>query len=238
MERIVVAVADFMQSAEVEAALNHEKYEVQAQRNLTLLQANLRAIPPVLLILDSRLASQNTADLCQRIRRHINHLQMPILLLADKSSQAEIADFLEAGADDVLRCPFQVSELIARTRALIWRRQPRRNTTLRLGDDNRTIWLNECPIELTKMEFYLLRTLVQAGGKPLLAEDLMRLVWAGKPGNDDTALVRNHIRNLRRKIEVDADHPQFVISHHGFGYALQIQHVELGPAPSRATAHH
>ena len=59
------------------------------------------------------------------------------------------------------------------------------------------------------------------------ANDLLEKLWNYPPGGGDTALVRNHIRNLRRKIETNPDYPEIVVSLHGRGYTINAQVVDM-----------
>jgi DNA-binding response OmpR family regulator len=82
--------------------------------------------------------------------------------------------------------------------------------------------LNGATLALTPTEYALLDVLCSIPGSYLTAEDLLEQVWNYAPGKGDPALVRNHIRNLRRKMERDPDRPRIVASAHGRGYTIGI----------------
>ena len=88
--------------------------------------------------------------------------------------------------------------------------------------NERAIKLHGRPVELTPTEFDLLEVLSQQPGEYLTATELLQLVWHYPPGSGDPALVRNHVRNLRRKLENDPDRPRVVTSAHGRGYTLSV----------------
>jgi DNA-binding response OmpR family regulator len=77
-------------------------------------------------------------------------------------------------------------------------------------------------IDLTPTEYELLVALCQNPGEHMDATRLLEQVWHYPPGDGDPALVRNHVRNLRRKLEHDPDRPRIVTSAHGRGYAVSI----------------
>ncbi len=146
---------------------------------------------------------------------------VPILCVVNASSAQDVAQVLDSGGDDCLRKPFVVRELAARVRALL-RRKARPAAPLVLDPLNKAVQVHGRSVDLTPTEFDLLDALCQAQGEHLSASDLLEQVWNYPPGVGDPALVRNHVRNLRRKLERDPNRPRIVTSAHGRGYTVAI----------------
>jgi DNA-binding response OmpR family regulator len=106
--------------------------------------------------------------------------------------------------------------------------------SLRIFPDTMAVYVNDRCVELTQVEFDLLMFLCGAPNQLHSTQSLLSDVWQYPNGAGDTALVRNHIRNLRRKIEEDPDHPSIIQSRHGRGYAVRaavkIEHNAVGSA--------
>lgn len=179
---------------------------------------------PDVILLDITLTDMSGFDLCTRLRRLPCTDQTPILFISAYQSAQSVAQALDCGGDDYLRKPFAARELTARVRALLRRNRRRQfedGVTLQLDAINHTVTISKQSVLLTPTEFQLLEFLCHNIGENHSANDLLEKVWNYPPGSGDTALVRNHIRNLRRKIEVDPDHPSIILSLHGRGYMVR-----------------
>ncbi|CAG1008743.1 Response regulator MprA [Anaerolineae bacterium] len=174
---------------------------------------------PDLTILDLN----NSATACQKLRNIPGFNRVPILCLVGGSH--EVVTALDAGGDDCVRKPIIARELAARVRALLRRINREDGITLFLEVTSRQARLVGKPLDLTPTEFDLLDMLCQNPGVYLNASDLLQKVWSYPPGTGDPALVRNHIRNLRRKIERDPERPRIITSAHGRGYTISADFV-------------
>ncbi len=186
-------------------------YDQLRQHNVALIVLDLASFPG-----DSEL-------LCRRVRALPRAAQAALLCLVNGGAHA-VAQALDAGADDCLRrATLNSRELSARMRALLRRSRWISNTApLIVYAHERSVKLNGRTIALTPTEFDLLEVLSQQPGEYISAAELLERVWHYPSGSGDPALVRNHVRNLRRKLESDPDRPRLLISAHGRGYALSV----------------
>ncbi len=202
---------------------------IEAQDAQTALQL-ARKHHPDIIILALMLSDMSGYELCTRLRALPFVDSTPILFVSENSNATSAAQALQCGADDYLRTPFATRELNARVRALL-RRSPGRGhvgpTTVYINSDRQTVWINSRDIELTPTEFGLLDYLCRRASDLHTANDLLEKLWNYPPGGGDTALVRNHIRNLRRKVEDNPDYPEIIVSLHGRGYTINAPVVYL-----------
>lgn len=179
---------------------------------------------PDLVIVGSMATTADRVDVCQRLRSMDSLIATPILFLLNTLTAQEVARTLDAGGDDCIGKPIVARELAARVRALLRRRsRAMRRAQLILDSATEQASLNSRPLNLTPTEYALLDVLCQRPGEHISTADLLSRVWHYPPGMGDPALVRNHVRNLRRKLELDADHPRIVTSMHGRGYAINVE---------------
>jgi DNA-binding response OmpR family regulator len=178
-----------------------------------------------LLILDLSAERREMSHTCRRVRAMPQVAKAPILALLDDVSAQDMAHVLDAGGDDCLRRPNMTDrELAARVRALLRRQnRPSANATpLVLNLREKTAQLYGRAISLTPTEFELLVALCENPGEYVTAARLLQRVWNYPSGVGDPALVRNHVRNLRRKLEPDRARPRVLTSAHGRGYAVSV----------------
>jgi DNA-binding response OmpR family regulator len=206
-----------------EAILNEKccDHNLVCAETFEALCEQLRNYEVALIVLDAASFSEDSELLCRRVRAVPRAAQAALLCIANGGARV-VAQLLDAGADDCLRrATLNSRELAARLRALL-RRQGRQTNVapLVICARERSIRLNGRSIELTPTEFNLLNALSQRPGEYLSAAELLERVW--DLPNGDPALVRNHMRNLRRKLESDPERPRLLISAHGRGYALSV----------------
>ncbi len=171
-------------------------------------------------LLDLMLPGIDGLQVCRTLRARGD---MPIIIVSARSDSSDIVAGLEAGADDYVTKPLVAGELAARIRALLRRRRPApESAVLRLGPleicpEEETVFRNGDSVHLTRTEFGLLLELASAQGRVVSREDLLRHVW-GYDYFGDTRLLDVHIRRLRRKVELDPDSPECVLTVRGRGY--------------------
>lgn len=176
-----------------------------------------------LILLDVMLPQGSGFDVCRDLRGR--NLQTPIIMLTARGQMVDKIVGLKLGADDYVTKPFEMAELLARIEALL-RRAPMDNTLSpeihRFGEirvDFRRAEV-DCAgrkVELSAREFKLLRYFIEHRGATLSRDQLLNEVW-GYDAMPSTRTVDVHIAWLRRKLEPNPRHPQFILTIHGLGY--------------------
>ncbi|UQR62138.1 response regulator transcription factor [Bradyrhizobium sp. C-145] len=178
---------------------------------------------PALIILDLGLPDIQGHELLRAIRAR--NEGVPIVVLSSRGDEAGKVQALDLGADDYLTKPFGMDELLARLRAAL-RHQLQikgERPVFRTGDLSvdlvrRIVKVGERDVKLSPKEYDLLRVLVQHAGKVLTHRFLLKELWDELT---DAQYLRVYVRQLRQKIEVDPERPQFVLTETGIGYRLK-----------------
>jgi two-component system, OmpR family, alkaline phosphatase synthesis response regulator PhoP len=176
---------------------------------------------PDLILLDLMLPEIDGLEVCRRIRRTSD---VPIIMLTARVEEADTLIGLELGADDYIAKPFSPREVVARARALLRRASGAliATTTLRVGTvtldiERRSVQVAGRSVELTPTEFDLLAALMRNAGRPLSRTQLLDATQGDAyVGYERT--IDAHIKNLRRKIEIDPANPTHILTVFGVGY--------------------
>ncbi len=224
MHEILIVDDDEQLVNVVEVVLKREGYYITRAQTARDALEFLKVGRPDLVIIDMALPDMDGAALCRTLRDHSHTAKIPILFLTSLSATHSVVDAFESGGDDYIRKPFQPRELAARVRAHLRRSmllQSDGGTLIRFVPDNHYVYINDREISLTPVEYELLKYLCERPFRLHTPEDLLTHVWHYPNGVGDSALVRNHIRNLRLKIELDPERPMILQSRHGRGYVLK-----------------
>ena len=176
-----------------------------------------------LILLDVMLPGKDGFTICRELRAA--GVRTPVVMLTARGQEVDKVLGLELGADDYITKPFSRRELQARVKAAL-----RRSTMT--GDQPAQIyqfgdvkidfgrceaWRGGKPMDLTAMEFKLLRAFLAHRGRVLTIDQLNQEVW-GKDAFISDRVVYTHMNNLRNKIEADPQNPQHLITVRGVGY--------------------
>lgn len=208
----------------LEAYLKAEGYDVHLARDGEQGLAAFKRYKPELVILDIMLPKIDGLEVLQHIRRASD---VYIMMLTAKSEETDRIIGLTVGADDYLTKPFSPREVVARVKAIL-RRSRTTNTELeilnfahiRIDIQRYKVWRDDEEIELTTLEFNLLKTLASYPEMVLSREQLLQKVW-GYDFYGDERVVDVHIGRIRQKLEQDPANPQFVLTVRGVGYKFE-----------------
>ena len=175
------------------------------------------------LILDIMLPDMDGFEVCRQLRRA--RIKTPIILLTAKTQEAEKVLGLELGADDYVTKPFSPRELRARISAVLRRFDDQSLGIVRFGDlevdfDAVAVTKNGVRVELTALEFRLLKAFVERRGRLLSREQLLDAAWEDGTHVTDR-VVDTHVLNLRKKIETDPSQPLLIQGVRGLGYRFE-----------------
>lgn len=208
--------------------LEAEGYEVTTAATLAEARGTLETGEPHnLIVLDVMLPDGSGRSFCEQLRRSGD--RTPVLMLTAKNTPPDIIAGLEAGADDYLGKPFDLSELLGRITALLRRRQWDRGTpsvsdattvafgAATLDRATRRIRTGDNETELTELELRLAEYFVQRPNEIVRREALLEDVWGVSP-NSQTRTVDNFVARLRKLIEPEPRRPRYLTTVRGAGY--------------------
>lgn len=189
--------------------------------------------PIDLILLDLMLPGMDGLAVLRHIRSDEMTAHIPVIMLTAKQEEIDKVLGLEMGADDYVGKPFGAHELLARIKAVMRRSEMMNRPTVSSTEDskediirikelviNRTtheIKVNGVSMELPLKEFELLYILAKNKGRVFEREYLLEKIW-GYEYYGETRTVDVHIRNLRKKIELDDANPQYIKTVRGVGY--------------------
>ena len=203
--------------------LQDEAYEIITADNGLQATEIWRSYPIHLVILDINMSVMDGLEACRWIRKRSD---VPIMMLTALDNEQDIVNGLEAGADDYIVKPFRHSEFIARIEAIL-RRSYRQDKSdngrlfydkLLLDMDARLLQLKGKTIQISPLEFRLLRYLMGNIGVVVSKEELLQNVWGYEVIANDLNLVEATIRRLRKKLEMDPSRPRYIKTVWGAGY--------------------
>ena len=182
----------------------------------------IREFRPDLVLLDMNMPGMGGLATCRAIRADTS---VAILMLTVRNTEADKVEALDAGADDFITKPFSTPELLARIRAALRRLpiSPQSSASkIRVGQlvidfSARTVNRGGEATHLTPKELDLLRYLTQHPNEVVAHRELLQAVW-GPDYGDQVDYLRVFIRNLRKKIELNSEHPEYIATEPWVGY--------------------
>jgi two-component system alkaline phosphatase synthesis response regulator PhoP len=184
----------------------------------------LRVERPDLVVLDIGLPGHDGLEITRWLRADPHLMTVPILMLTARVEDVDKIVGLEMGADDYLTKPFNPREVLARVRAILRRTTAQASPppilevgALRLDVDRHLLSVRGIAVSLTPTEFSILRTLMENPDHAFTRSELIEKVLGYTYEGLDRTL-DSHIKNLRKKIEVDPAHPCFLETVFGVGY--------------------
>ena len=179
----------------------------------------LRTERPRLVLLDLMLPDADGIELMRQVPELAD---LPVIFISGYRRDETVAKALESGAADYLVKPFSPTELAARVRAALRRREEPEPFVLgqiAIDYGQHRVTVGGEAVELTATEYELLRVLSLDAGRVVTFDTLLRRIWA-KRENADANLVRIFVRNLRRKLGDSASSPAYIFNHRGAGYRM------------------
>jgi two-component system phosphate regulon response regulator PhoB len=191
----------------LEYNLAREGFKVSAVGSLSDANETLKSNVFSLILLDLMLPDGSGLDLCKKIKGNPETESIPIIILTAKDDEVDRVVGFELGADDYVTKPFSVRELILRVKAMLKRgikksdvvEVERQFGDLKIDVDSHEVHVDSSLIELTALEFRLLRELVDKRGRVQSRDQLLSEVW-GYNSEVTTRTVDTHIKRLREKL--------------------------------------
>jgi len=176
---------------------------------------------PDLVVLDLGLPGMDGLDVTRELRRQST---IPIVMLTARDDELDRVLGLELGADDYMTKPFSPRELVARVRAVLRRSERPAEAgavvsagDLRLEVDRMRVERSGRVVELTPTEFQLLETLARQPGRIFTRSQLLDAIHGVSFESYERA-IDAHVKNLRRKLELDPRAPRYILTVYGVGY--------------------
>jgi two-component system, OmpR family, alkaline phosphatase synthesis response regulator PhoP len=207
----------------VSSYLKNEGYEVFTASDGPSGLKSARAFKPDLIVLDVMLPGMDGIELLSRVRRESD---VYVIMLTARTEETDKIVGLSVGADDYVTKPFSPRELTARVKAALRRIQAGAGSDLegsvlsfrhvRIDVDARQVTVDEHPVELTAIEFDLLRSLAENRGRVLTREQLLEKIW-GREYYGELRVVDVHLGHVRQKLGI----PELIATVRSVGYRFE-----------------
>jgi len=208
--------------------LEREGFRVLQARDGEEALATFRGERVDLVVLDVMLPKLDGLEVCKRLRAEST---VPIIMLTARDDELDKVLGLELGADDYITKPFSIREFRSRVRALLRRAAAPRPSTpleeelisadgLRIDVGRRSVEVQDESVQLTYVEFELLRTLAAHPGRVYTRRMLLEALW-GAADYREPRTIDVHVRHLREKLERDPREPEYIFTVRGVGYRFR-----------------
>lgn len=216
--RLAALLADYLKAAGHVVDIIHDGREVIPA---------VRASAPDLMLLDLMLPGRDGLEICRELR---SFSELPVIMITARVEEIDRLLGLETGADDYICKPYSPREVVARVKAILRRlRRPGEDgadaqaatAVLVVDEGGHAASCHGRPLDLTPVEFRLLKRLVDAPGRVFSREQLLEGLYADHRVVTDRT-VDSHIKNLRRKLEQASPEQELIRSIYGVGYKLEL----------------
>lgn len=220
---LIYIVEDDESIREIETiALKNSNYIVSAFENAKEFYKKLDELVPDLILLDVMLPDESGYDIVRKLRKRPATQDIPIIMVTAKTTEMDMIKGLDGGADDYIKKPFSIMELITRVKALLRRTAKEEPKLLKLDDlvidhERHVVTVNNGPVDLTYKEYELLRLLMGSQGIVMTREVIMRSVW-DTDFEGETRTVDMHIKTLRHKL---GDYGSRIKTVRNVGYVIE-----------------
>lgn len=220
---LIYIVEDDESIREIETiALKNSNYIVSAFENAKEFYKKLDEFVPDLILLDVMLPDESGYDIVRKLRKRPATQDIPIIMVTAKTTEMDMIKGLDGGADDYIKKPFSIMELITRVKALLRRTakdEPKllKLDALVLDHERHAVTVNNEPVDLTYKEYELLRLLMGSQGIVMTREVIMRSVW-DTDFEGETRTVDMHIKTLRHKL---GDYGSRIKTVRNVGYVIE-----------------
>ena len=220
---LIYIVEDDESIREIETiALKNSNYIVSAFENAKEFYKKLDELVPDLILLDVMLPDESGYDIVRKLRKRPATQDIPIIMVTAKTTEMDMIKGLDGGADDYIKKPFSIMELITRVKALLRRTAKEEPKLLKLDDlvidhERHVVTVNNEPVDLTYKEYELLRLLMGSQGIVMTREVIMRSVWV-TDFEGETRTVDMHIKTLRHKL---GDYGSRIKTVRNVGYVIE-----------------
>lgn len=159
---------------------------------------------PDLALVDIMLPDESGNEIVRKLRKNADTKKLPVIMVTAKTTELDLVKGLEDGADDYIKKPFSVMELISRVKALLRRTEPEEIKTLSLdtlflNNEKREVTIDDESVELTFKEYELLQYLLINKGIVLARATIMDHIW-GISYEGESRTLDMHIKTLRQKL--------------------------------------
>lgn len=187
-----------------EFALMNAGHKVLGFRCAKDFYKKIEDVIPDLCLIDIMLPDQNGNEIVRHLRRKADTKKLPIIMVTAKTSELDLVKGIEDGADDYIKKPFSVMELISRVKALLRRTSSDEVKELCLdglivNNAKHEVSIDGKPVELTYKEYKLLSLFIANRGIVLTREIIMDEVW-GTDYEGETRTIDMHVKTLRQKL--------------------------------------
>ncbi len=221
MKELIVVIEDEPDILElIEYTLQKEGYDVEGLLTPSRIEDLLDSENVSLLIIDRNLPGVDGVDVVKKLRK--NFYQTPVIFLTAKTENSHKIEGLEAGADDYITKPFNITEFVLRVKAVLKRTGGERHSVkyrdITIALDSKQVFIGQNEVSLTRLEINLLHELIKNKNSALSRETLLESVWE-EDESFQSRTVDVAIKRLKEKIDPDRT-KNYITSVRGFGYKI------------------